>query len=215
MRYARVPPWESEVGPHCTDMTTDSQRNARAAGADRPDTWLGPVLVAGGVVSPAQLEALADPPAVWSSVVAAGWATDAQIVEAVARRFRLPVANLASAEPRTVALLPESLARRHRVVPLSANDRNIQIATADPRDLDVEQTLGFVSGRDVCFQIAAPAALIERIDELYRPERSIERLLGGLEPARVEALDLEAIPDTREHQLEAPVAKLVDAMISD
>jgi type II secretory ATPase GspE/PulE/Tfp pilus assembly ATPase PilB-like protein len=174
------------------------------------------VLVAGGIVAPALLEQLAaDVPTIWSSVVAAGWATDAQIVDAVARRFRLPVANLTSAEPRTVALLPESLARRHQVVPLSANDRTIQIATADPRDLDVEQTLGFVSGRDVCFHIAAPSALIERIDELYRPERSIERLLGGLEPARVEALDIGPVADTREHQLEAPVAKLVDAMISD
>jgi Type II secretory pathway, ATPase PulE/Tfp pilus assembly pathway, ATPase PilB len=114
-----------------------------------------------------------------------------------------------------VTLVPEGLARKHRVVAVSANDRTIQIATADPRDLDVEQTLRFVTGRDVEFQVAAPAALAERLDELYRPERTIERLLSGLEPARVEAVHLEPADDTRERELDAPVSKLVDAMISD
>ena len=66
---AAVESVESEVGPHCTDMTTDSQRKARAAGAGPPDAWLGPVLVAGGVVTPALLEQLAaDVPKIWSSV---------------------------------------------------------------------------------------------------------------------------------------------------
>jgi type IV pilus assembly protein PilB len=114
-----------------------------------------------------------------------------------------------------VTLVPESLARKHQVVPLSANDRTIQIASADPRDLDLEQTLRFITGREVSFQVAAPSALAERIDELYRPERSIERLLGGLEPSRVEAVDADSVPAAPERDLDAPVAKLVDAMISD
>src|SRR5437870_5175692 len=54
-----------------------------------------------------------------------------------------------------------------------------------------------------------------RLDELYRPERAIERLLGGLEPARVEAVESEPLPAMHEPELAAPVAKLVDAMISD
>jgi type IV pilus assembly protein PilB len=180
------------------------------------DAWLGPVLVATSVLSPDQLaELVASATALWPAVVAAGFATDAQVTDAVARRFRIPVANLAAAEPRSVTLVPESLARKHQVVPLSANDRTIQIASADPRDLDLEQTLRFITGRDVCFQVAPPTSLAERLDELYRPERSIERLLGGLEPSRVEALDTDLTLAAPERDLDAPVAKLVDAMISD
>jgi type II secretory ATPase GspE/PulE/Tfp pilus assembly ATPase PilB-like protein/ActR/RegA family two-component response regulator len=220
-----------EVGPHCTDMTTDSQRNIRPArgpapravsavaelpAALRPDGWLGTVLVVGGVLTPAQLDELGpEGGSLWTAALAAGWADDGRIVDAIARRFRLPVANLAAAESRTLALVPEALARKHHVMPLAANDRIIQIATADPRDLDLEQTLRFVTGRDVAFQIASPITLAERIDELYRPARSIERLLTGLEPARLEAVDLEPLPASRERELEAPVAKLVDAMITD
>ena len=202
-------------------MPVDSQRSASTVYADRGesrvnDTWLGPVLVAGGVLTPDQVAELAETTATfWAAVVGAGLATDAQVADAVARRFRVPLANLAAADSRTVTLVPESLARKHQVVPLSANDRSIQIASADPRDLDLEQTLRFITGREVSFQVAAPDALAERIDELYRPERSIERLLGGLEPSRVEAMDADSVPTAPERDLDAPVAKLVDAMISD
>jgi type IV pilus assembly protein PilB len=203
-------------------MMTDSQRNTRAPRAARTETpaddaWLGGVLVAGGVLTPEQLAQLERAgTALWPALVAGGLASDGQIADAVARRFRLPVANLAAAEPRTVTLVPESLARRHQVVPLSANDRTIQIATADPRNLDLEQTLRFVTGREVSFQIASPSALAERLDELYRPERSIERLLQGLEPAQVEVSEEAPLASgPRDRELEAPVAMLVDAMITD
>jgi len=202
-------------------MTVDSQRSVSTVRADRgatrvDDTWLGPVLVMGSVLTPDQLAQLGETAsALWPAVVGAGLATDAQVADAVARRFRVPLANLAAADTRTVSLVPESLARKHQVVPLSANERTIQIASADPRDLDLEQTLRFVTGREVSFQVATPGALAERIDELYRPERSIERLLGGLEPSRVEAVDADSVPAAPERDLDAPVAKLVDAMISD
>jgi type IV pilus assembly protein PilB len=95
------------------------------------------------------------------------------------------------------------------------NDRTIRIATADPQDYDVEQNVRFVSGREVEFEVAAPAAITARLDELYRPERSIERILNGLQPASVEAVEDAAPPTNRDPALDAPVARLVDAMISD
>jgi type IV secretory pathway ATPase VirB11/archaellum biosynthesis ATPase len=106
-----------EVGPHCIDMTVDSQRSASTVHANRGesrvnDTWLGPVLVAGGVLTPGQLAELAETDTtLWAAVVGAGLATDAHVADAVARRFRVPLANLAAADPRTVTLVPESLAR--------------------------------------------------------------------------------------------------------
>jgi type IV pilus assembly protein PilB len=197
-------------------MAIDSQRAPRAQRVSADDTWLGPVLVARGVLTPLQAERLAarDGRSLWDAAVADG-ATDEAIVAAVSRAYGVPPADLAGAEGRTTTLLPESLARKHQVVPLSANDRAIRIATADPRNLDLEQTLRFVTGREVAFQIAPPGAIAEKLDELYRPERAIQRILGGLEPARIEAVDAWAVPDSGDGTLEAPVAKLVDAMISD
>jgi len=197
-------------------MAIDSQRAPHVQRVSADDTWLGPVLVARGVLTPLQAERLAaqDGRSLWAAAVADG-ATNEAIVAAVSRAYGVAPADLAAAEGRTTTLLPESLARKHQVVPLSADDRVIRIATADPRDLDLEQTFRFVTGRDVVFQISSPAAITEKLDELYRPERAIQRILGGLEPARIEAVDAAPVPSGGDGTLEAPVAKLVDAMISD
>jgi type IV pilus assembly protein PilB len=197
-----------------TDTALDQPRTGPPSGADG---WLAPVLVRRGVLTPDQADELGRSGAggVWGSAVDRAWATNDQIVTAVAGAFRLPVADLAKADARTAELIPEKTARRHLVLPIHANDRTIRVATADPRDYDVEQNLRFVSGREVEFEIAAPAALTERLDQLYRPERSIERLLSGLQPASVEAVEEVAPLSDRDPALDAPVSKLVGAMISD
>ena len=153
--------------------------------SDPGDAWLGPILTDRRLVTTAQLDELAGDVALWTGVVGRGWASD----DAIASAFRLPRADLPAAEARVTTLVPEALARRHGVLPLSAAERTIEVATADPQNLDLEQTLRFVTGREVAFRIAAPAAIAERLDALWRPERTIERLLVGREPADVEAVD--------------------------
>jgi len=181
------------------------------------DGWLAPILVGGRLVTQVQLDSLrSQPPAsLWASAVAAGWTTDEAIATEIARVFRLPLANLASTDPRVTTLLPEAVARKHQVVPISANDRIIQIAASDPRDLDVEQTLRFVTGRDIGFQVSTPQAIAARLDELYRPERAIERLLLGLPETPIVSLDASPAPAESDRELDGPVTKLVDAMIHD
>src|ERR1051325_5058901 len=91
-------------------------------------------------------------------------------LEALARRFRLPVADLSRATGHAVALVPERWARRFRVVPLSATRQELEIATADPLDVDCERTLAFATGRHIRLSLAEPGAIDRRIDELYGPD---------------------------------------------
>jgi type IV pilus assembly protein PilB len=182
------------------------------------DGWLAQPLVDAGVLTPEQVRQLQGEGAgeLWGAAVARGWATSARIVGVIASRFKVPVADLARGEPRVTALIPETVARRHRIIPLAADDRRIVVATSDPRDLAVEQNLGFLTGRTIEFQVAPPDELGRRLDELYRPERSIERLLSGLGPANVETVVERMAPEeSKDPVLEAPVAKLVDALIAE
>src|SRR5919198_4020714 len=146
-------------------VDADGSASSRGVPAPEPaDGWLAPVLIGGGLLSPdelAQVRSQGDP-TLWSGITASGRATDGQILEIVAQRFRIPLADLSLCEPRTTTLLPEAVARKYQVVPISANDRTIRIASADPRDLDLEQTLQFITGRDVAFQLAAPTAIATR-----------------------------------------------------
>ena len=54
------------------------------------------------------------------------------------------------------------------------------MAVANPSDLDLEQALGFVSAREAVFEIAPPSAILKVIDELYAPDRLVERLVGRI-----------------------------------
>jgi type IV pilus assembly protein PilB len=182
------------------------------------DSWLAAVLIEAGLLLPVQVEETrsAGAATVWEHMTNRGYAKDEQIVAALAKAFKVKVAELGSADPRAATLLPESVARKHGLVPITADDRSITIATSDPHDLALEQTLSFVTGRSVVLQVASPKDIEAKIDDMYRPEKSINRLLEGLEPSRLETVDERPSMDSeRDPALEAPMTRLVDAMISD
>ena len=57
-------------------------------------------------------------------------------IETLARRFRLPIADLTATSAHAVSLVPEKWARRFHVVPISATEHDLLVATADPHDVD-------------------------------------------------------------------------------
>jgi len=138
------------------------------------DLWLVEPLLAAGILSVCQAAELrlADRGSIWGGAVARGYALDRQILETISIQFKVPVANLGGLDPRTASLLPESLARKYQIVAVGADDRRIRIATADPRDLALEQTLAFATGREVLFMAASPTELGRKIEVLYRSNES-------------------------------------------
>src|SRR5215218_72361 len=150
--------------------------------AHRPvrDEWLLPTLE--GLVARDAFEQLKqqDTESYWDAAVRAGSIGDEAILTALAARFRMKVADLSTATSQARELVPESLSRKYRIVPLAASDSALDIATADPHDLDCERTLAFATGRTVRMQLAAPGALETRIDELYQPQTAVENILAGV-----------------------------------
>lgn len=183
----------------------------------RRDQWLAATLTDAGLVPASVMDELLGTGAgsIWEAVVAAGTVTDQQILDAISIRFKVPVADLSGLEARVAALLPEHIARKYGVVAMGADDRLIRIATTDPRDLALEQTLAFVTGRDVMFLAAAPEPLAKKIDEVYRPEVAVNRLVDGFERSQVETVDETPVAEIKDPTLDAPMARLVDAMIAD
>lgn len=181
----------------------------------RTDTWLVDVLVSAGIISQdIGQELCADTESIWSAVVRRGMASDELVLKILSNRFGVLPADFGELDTRATAFVPESLARKHVIVPLGADDRRIKIATSDPRDLDLEKALEFVTSRTVEFRLAAPSILRQRLDDIYRPERSVNRLLSGLTPASLEQVEDSGTPGS-EGTLDAPMTRLVDAMIGD
>lgn len=185
------------------------------------DAWL--LAVIAQALTPQQRAQLQASPGVsiWDSAVRRGFLTDARILELLAARFNLQLADIENATPAACAQVPESLARRYGVLPLSCSAQALHVASADPRNLDAERALAFALGRPVHVVLAAPSRIRERLDAFYRPADVLETLLAKV--AGYYQVDTVAEPAPREtlpdgnlyRSTEHPVVQLVDRMLAE
>jgi len=184
-----------------------------------PDEWLAQSLE--GLITPELLQSLRDKSdagrTLWECVVAEKLATDAEIVEKVSQRFRLKVADATKIDPAVREGVPEQLARRYRVLPIRLTDSFLELATANPFDLDAEKALAFATAREIRLFLLAPSKISEKLDEMYRSDKAIDKLLEGMGDAEITTL-----PDTPEElnvseadASQKPVVRLVDMIISE
>ena len=184
------------------------------------DEWLLPTLES--ILTPeafAQLRSAAKD-SYWESAVRRGMVSDDEILTALAARFRMRIANLSMVSQQARELVPEQLARKYRVVPLAISDSILDIATADPHDLDCERTLAFATGRTVRMSLAAPTRIVERIEELYRPENVVDKILDSVASKYdVQSVDQSAVDADADvgadRAGERPVIRLVDHIVAE
>jgi type II secretory ATPase GspE/PulE/Tfp pilus assembly ATPase PilB-like protein/CheY-like chemotaxis protein len=157
------------------------------------------------------------PVSLWETAVQRRLVTDAQILAAIGGRFRFPIADLAALDPAVKAVIPEQLVRKFNVLPLKVTDSYFEVATANPFDLDAEKTLAFATGRDVHLFLGSPARIRDKLDELYRGDDVVSRLLEGIGGD----FDVKSIADEEEAAVSAeeasqrPIIRLVDMMLAD
>src|ERR1700756_3272785 len=148
-----------------------------------PDEWLVHSLE--GVVTPelvAELREKAAPQAtLWETLVAQKVVNDEQILTALSGRFRLKLADVHQIDPAAKERVPEQVARRYHILPMRATDSYLEVATANPFDLDAEKALAFATAREIRMLLLAPSKIAEKLDEIYRPEKAVDKLLEGME----------------------------------
>lgn len=157
----------------------------------------------------------------WQVAVDAKLATDEQILTALSDRFRLKLADFKQADRAARELIPEQTARRYHVVPLRVTDSFLEIGTANPFDLDCEKTLAFATGREIRILLASPSAIREKLDDFYRPENVIGKILDSMESSaevtqlESEEEEAEALIVSEEEASQRPVVRLVDLILSE
>ncbi len=185
-----------------------------------PDEWLAQSLE--GLVTPELLEQLrgkADPGrTLWEALVSERIATDAEIIDKLSHRFRLKVGDVSKIDPGVRQGVPEQLARRYRVLPLRLTDSFLELGTANPFDLDAEKALAFATAREIRLFLLPPSKISEKLDELYKPEKQLDKLLERMESSA----DLVQLADAPEElniseadASQKPVVRLVDMIISE
>ena len=185
-----------------------------------PDEWLAQSVEG---LTPEVLQGLRDKAdagrTLWEYVVAEKIATDAQIIEKLSHRFRLKIADVTKMDRTGRNGVPEQLARRHHVLPLRLTDSFLEIGTSNPLDIDAEKALAFNTAREVRLFLLAPSRISEKLDELYKPEMAIDKLLEGMGDTDLQTLSDNPPPEelniSEADAQQKPVVRLVDMIISE
>lgn len=190
---------------------------------DFPDKWLLPTIEE-LTDSDNVAEVLADEDGVaetlWQTAVAKDLVTDEQLINALSTRFKLKLADVSRSTREAREVVPEAMARRFGILPVTITDSYLEIATANPFDLDCDKMLSFATGRDVRMTVASPSRLADALDEHYRPEKALDKLLHGMDDADVMQLEeeqeqLEDVAVVAAEASQRPVVRLVDLIIAE
>ena len=174
------------------------------------ESWLRPLL--SNVLGQEPVASLAaDGRPLWEAVVSAGLLTDERLLALASKQLRLSIADLRDGTAQARSLLPERWARRFRVLPLRAADGALEVATADPLNLDCERAISFATGRAVRFALASPLSLALALDEAYRddapagPKVDVQHLTA----------DIEAPPIAPDEDESGSITRLVDDVLGE
>ena len=184
----------------------------------RVDSWLLSTLK--DLLPEPAIQALESKPgcSYWEAAVGQRLITDEALLARLSARTRTRIASDLLVSSAARDLVPEQLARRFRILPLAVSPSVLEIATANPYDLDCEQTLAFATGRNITMSLASPSRIGERIEEIYAPVARVSRIVSRTvaSPAR-SVVENAAESEIRidEKQAERPVIKLVDHIVAE
>jgi type IV pilus assembly protein PilB len=190
---------------------------------DRPR--LGEVLLELGIIEPDMLfEALALQAKVpeegrrrlGEMLVEAGTIDDVALAAALSRQFGVPLADLRVDSPSSEAieLVPEELARAHRVIPLRVDGDRVQIVSADPYDILAIRALTHRCGR-VALLIGASSDIERHLDDAYNVLKAAGLHIQAFELAHDDHLfDDAGVGGVMEVDESAPIVQVVNRVLT-
>ena len=188
---------------------------------------LGELLVEAGLITQEQLDAtLSDEKKekgkrLGTLLVEKGFATELDIAETIAYQLNIPFLDIHTAviEPEAIKLVPEKLARKHVIIPLYIEKKNvIKIAMADPLNMEALDDIRFATNYQSSPMVATATDIVKAIKTHYHISVPLEDIVGNM----VKEKFIEIIPDSEagkdmEELLKKsetpPIIRMVDSVI--
>jgi MSHA biogenesis protein MshE len=142
---------------------------------------------------------------------------ETDLLNFLSRQLQIPFLDISRhpRAPETVKVLPESLARRFRVMLLENNANDVLLAMADPTDLMALDELTRVLKKTIRAAVVRESDLLAAIDQSYRRTAEIGVLAEKLRNELSENdLDLDSLL-TSDEVTDAPVVKLLQSLFDD
>lgn len=178
---------------------------------------IGDILLRANLVSQEQLEAAlegqrANGKQLGRILVDMGVISENQLAEVLAKQKNLPLVNLAEYDINLAAAtsIQEQVARRHRVIPINYDDGKLVLAMANPLDVHAIDDVRVLTHRQVVPVVSTESDIVNAINRYLRG--SVEQAVRTVTAEAEEEAREEEVP---EEELEAPVVKIVDSIVSE
>ncbi|SFJ96723.1 GspE/PulE family protein [Cellulomonas sp. KH9] len=181
---------------------------------------LGEILLTQGLVTEAQLLAALDEQTAMGTslgrtLVELGILTEAQLVQALAAQVGMEFVDLDEypVDRNAVALVSESVCRRHAVLPVALRGGALVLATADPGNVVAVDDVRTLSGLHVVPVVATYDNVLRAIDRFCRADGEMEHLSSAfVEEAAEPETDVSRIGDVVDD--DAPIVRYVNLLVT-
>jgi len=183
----------------------------------RKPKQLGQILIEQGLITEEQLQTALEvhhrtPKSLGRVLIDMGLIREADLVRALAEQVGLEFVDLSEAQvdPAAAALLPETLARRYRALPIGERDGKLLVAMSDPANVYALDDIRAITNRDVQPVVATASDVEQAISRFSQLEGQVEQLASEA----ASALEAEGEEDLEAAVEDAPIVKLVNAIMT-
>lgn len=184
---------------------------------------LGEILITQGLITTQQLHTALDAQKeeglkLGTVLINLGFLSEKDLLNALAHQLKISFVDLLHFEfdPNIIQRIPETYARRHRVILLKDDEKQALVGMADPLDIYAYDELSSLLQRPFEVCLVKEADLLRTIDLVYRRSEEIsefaEQLSYELDSAKVDTTKIGELSITSD---DAPVFKMLTSMFED
>jgi type IV pilus assembly protein PilB len=157
-------------------------------------------------------------------IVSLGLASELEIAQTLSSQLGITFLDLQNTpvEPQAVELIGEKVARKHLIVPISIEHKELHIAMADPLSFEAFEDVRFASGYTIRPFLATRTDILWAIDQHYHLGSSLTNIVKDIADERmVEVVgdqpegETRDVEDLRKKSEAAPVIRMVNLIIAE
>ncbi|PKN32826.1 MAG: type II secretion system protein GspE, partial [Deltaproteobacteria bacterium HGW-Deltaproteobacteria-20] len=147
-----------------------------------------------------------------------GYVSDREMTNFLSAQYRVPAVNLDEYEvdPEVLKLVPQDVAEKHKILPLSRAGASLIVAMSDPTNLHAIDDIKFLTALNVEPVVSAESAIVAAIERYYNVGPTYDDVMAGFDEGEIdfgednEELNILELEKASE---DAPVVRLVNMIL--
>ncbi|MBM7557958.1 type II secretion system ATPase GspE [Halanaerobacter jeridensis] len=146
-----------------------------------------------------------------------GLINEEDVVEALEFQLGIPQVDLSDiiVDPKIAKEISQSMAEKHKAIPIEKEDNTLTVAMADPLDVMAIDDIRLKTGYEIDPVIALESELNRALKQHFGNEDLVNEFVSDMDEGELETVSEEEVEELKKMVDEAPVVKLANNIIRD